>query len=257
MDSATLGILGVGHLASYTVKGLRHSSDNRNIILSPRGAKIAKELANSCNCEIAPDNQAVIDRSDLILLAVRPDALPDLIDGLKFKPNQTVISALAGVTMDQLKSYPELQQCELVRVMPSTSAEVCSGPIPLYPANPVVEALFGQLGTAVQLESEELFDVALSHACLHGWSYFLIQQLIDWSCAQGMDETTARKMVAHSISSAVDFAEANPEQSYGEIGRSIATEGTFTLQGVEAIRTTGGLDSWQAAMELIAQKAKG
>lgn len=248
MDLATLGILGVGHLASYTVKGLRHSGDTRNIILSPRGAKVANELTDSCNCEIAPDNQAVIDQSDLILLAVRPDALTDLIGGLTFHPNQTVISALAGVTMDKLKSYPELQQCELVRVMPSTSAEVCSGPIPLYPANPVAEALFDQLGTAVPLESEDLFDTALSHACLHGWSYFLIQQLIDWSCAQGMDETTARKMVAHSISSAVDFAETKPDLSYGEIGRSIATEGTFTRQGIEAIQASGGLQSWVDAM---------
>ncbi|MDI3325772.1 NAD(P)-binding domain-containing protein [Pontibacterium granulatum] len=257
MEPATLGILGVGHLASYTVKGLRHSGDTRTIILSPRGARVAKKLADICNCEIATDNQAVIDQSDLVLLAVRPDALSDLINGLTFKPSQTVISALAGVTIEQLRSHPELRQCELVRVMPSTSAEVCSGPIPLYPANPVVEALFVQLGTAVPLESEELFDVALSHACLHGWSYFLIQQLIDWSCAQGMDEATARKMVAHSISSAVDFAEAKPEQRYGEIGRSIATEGTFTLQGIEAIKANGGLDSWQSAMELIAQKAKG
>jgi len=256
MDSATLGILGVGHLASYTVKGLRHSGDTRHIILSPRGAKVAKTLADTCHCKIAPDNQAVIDQSDLVLLAVRPDALSGLIGGLKFKPNQTVISALAGVTMNQLHSYPELQQCELVRVMPSTSAEVCSGPIPLYPENPVAEALFDQLGTAVTLESEDLFDTALSHACLHGWSYFLIQQLIDWSRAQGMDEATARKMVAHSISSAVDFAEAKPELSYSEIGRSIATEGTYTRQGIEAIKANGGLDSWQAAMEMIALKAK-
>lgn len=257
MDSATLGILGVGHLASYTVRGLRHAGDTRHIILSPRGAKVAKELADTCNCEIAPDNQTVIDQSDLLLLAVRPDALADLIGELKFKPNQTVISVLAGITLEQLRSYPELQQCEMVRALPSTSAEVCSGPIPLYPENPVAEALFDRIGTVVQLESEKLFDVALSHACLHGWSYFLIQQLVDWSCAQGMDETTARKMVAHSISSAVDFAEAKPDMSYEEIGHSIATEGTFTLTGIEDIKASGGLDSWQAAMELIAQKAKG
>lgn len=248
MDSATLGILGVGHLASYTVKGLRYSGDTRKIILSPRGAKVAKELADTCHCEIAPDNQTVIDQSDLILLAVRPDTLPTLIEGLQFKPNQTVISALAGVTMDQLRRHPELQSCELVRVMPSTSAEVCSGPIPLYPANASAEALFSQIGTTVRLASEDLFDVALSHACLHGWSYFLIQQLIDWSCAQGMDEATARKMVAHSISSAVDFAEANPAKSYGEIGRSIATEGTFTLKGIEEIEADSGLQSWEDAM---------
>ena len=256
MNSATLGILGVGHLASYTVRGLRHSGDTRNIVLSPRSIKIARELAAACNCNIAADNQSVINQSNVVLLAVRPNALPDLLDGLNFKPNQTVISALAGVTLDQLRSYTQLQQCDLVRVMPSNSAEVCSGPIPLYPSHPLAEALFDQIGTAVPLDSEDLFETALSHACLHGWSYFLIQHLIDWSCAQGMDENTARKMVAYSISSAVDFAEAKPDLRYGEIGRSIATEGTYTLKGIKEIEANGGLDCWQEAMSLIAKTAK-
>ncbi|WP_028301385.1 NAD(P)-binding domain-containing protein [Oceanospirillum beijerinckii] len=283
MIDLTLGILGVGHLASYTIKGLRrgesnhskggshskddHSEDNGNkdikrsqrdniassgnlnIILSPRGAKTAAELAKSCDCQIAANNQAVIEHSDIVLLAVRPDNLNDLLKGLNFKTNQLVISAMAGVTLDQLREFPSLQACQLVRVLPSTSAEVCSGPIPLYPAHPIAEQLFGQIGKVVTLPCEDLFDITLSHACLHGWSYFLIQQLIDWSCAQGMDEMTARQMVAYSISSAVDFAEAKPNLSYGEIGRSIATEGTFTQRGIERIKARGGLQSWEDAMQ--------
>ena len=248
MNDETLGILGVGHMASYTVKGLRHSGDKRSIILSPRGRQTAAELAQSCDCTIAADNQTVVDQSDTVLLAVRPDALNSLLENLSFKPNQTVISAIAGITLDHLREYAALEGCELVRALPSTSAEVCAGPIPIFPANDHATALLGQIGTVVQLESEKLFDVALSHACLHGWSYFLIQELIDWSCKQGMDPATARQMVAHSIGSAVAFAEANPELSYGEIGRSIATEGTFTLRGVEQLEENNGIQGWLDAM---------
>ncbi len=254
MTYPTLGILGVGHLASYTVKGLRYGHDSRRITLSPRGRQTAAELAKSCDCQIAVDNQAVIDQSDMVILAVRPDSLEDLLHGLCFKPDQIVISAMAGITLDQLGHFPQLQTCQLVRVLPSTSAEVCSGPIPIYPANPAAEQLFSQIGNVVLLPSEDLFDMALGHACLHGWSYFLIQQLIDWSCAQGMDEKTARQMVAYSISSAVDFAEAKPDLSYGEIGRSIATEGTFTKRGIESIKASGGLQSWEDAMQAITDK---
>ncbi|MBB1488507.1 NAD(P)-binding domain-containing protein [Oceanospirillum sediminis] len=249
MNYQTFGVLGVGHLASYTIKGLRNSGDLRRIILSPRGARTAAELSESCNCHIAIDNQSVIDQSDIVLLAVRPDGLEDLLQDLSFKPDQLVISAIAGVSLDQLRQFPPLQSSQLVRVIPSTSAEVCSGPVPLYPANPVAEQLFNQIGNVVPLPSEDLFDISLSHACLHGWSYFLIQQLIDWSCAQGMDADTARKMVAYSISSAVDFAEAQPELSYGDIGRAIATEGTFTQRGISRIEASGGLQSWVDAMQ--------
>ena len=244
----TLGILGVGHLASYTVRGLRNGGDQRRIILSPRGQATARTLEQECQCEIATDNQSVIDQADIVLLSVRPAGLESLLQGLTFRPGQIVVSVIAGLTLEQLNQYSNLQPTTLVRALPSASAEVNSGPVPLFPANDAVEALFDTLGQAVPLTSESLFDVALSHACLHGWSYFLIQGLIDWSCKQGMDPTTARQMVAHSIGSAVAFAEANPELSYGDIGRSIATEGTFTLRGVEQLQENNGIQGWLDAM---------
>lgn len=252
----TLGILGVGHLASYTVKGLRNGGDQRRVILSPRGQATAKLLEQECQCEIATDNQSVIDQADIVLLSVRPAGLDSLLQGLTFRPGQIVVSVIAGLTLEQLNQYSNLQSTTLVRALPSASAEVNSGPVPLFPANDAVEALFDTLGQAVPLTSESLFDVALSHACLHGWSYFLVQQLIDWSIAQGMDESTARKMVAHSIGSAIDFGEARPELSYGEIGRSIATEGTFTLMGQQHIAANSGYQAWAEAMQAVLDKTK-
>ena len=77
----TLGILGTGHLASYTVAGLRNNSDNRKIIVSPRNSNTARALAESYHCEIAASNQDVVDRSACILLSVRPHQLDDLLEG--------------------------------------------------------------------------------------------------------------------------------------------------------------------------------
>lgn len=246
-----LGILGVGHLAGYCVKGLRNGGDQRPIMLSSRGREMARQLASECGCSIVDSNQLLVDQCDIILLAVRPTHLDELLQAINFRPGQTVISVIAGVSLKQLRQYPELRQTELVRALPSTSAEVNAGPIPLFPGNPIAEELFAPLGQVVTLSSEELFDTALAHACLHGWSYFLIQALIDWSTEQGMDPATARQMVAHSIGSAITFAEANPKLSYKEIGDSIATEGTFTQKGIQQIESGNGIQSWIDAMESI------
>jgi pyrroline-5-carboxylate reductase len=212
---------------------------------------MANHLAAECYCNIAESNQQVVDQCDIILLAVRPAHLDELLQTINFRPGQTVISVMAGVSLKQLRQYPELQQTELVRALPSTSAEVNAGPIPLFPSNPIAEALFASLGQVVTLTSESLFETALAHACLHGWSYFLVQALIDWSIEQGMDPITARQMVAHSISSSITFAEANPTLSYQEIGDSIATEGTFTRKGIQQIKSDNGIQSWIDAMESI------
>ena len=105
MTIKTLGILGAGHLASYTVAGIRNTSDTINIILSPRNHVIAKSLAENYRCDIAENYQQVVNRSDCILLAVRPHQLDDLLEGLSFPSSRLVISAMAGVSIDQLKSY--------------------------------------------------------------------------------------------------------------------------------------------------------
>ena len=252
MALETLGILGVGHLATYTIKGLQKSGDQRLVTLSPRNAKTVKMLAETCNCTIAKTNQAVVDNSDIILLSVRPDSLDTLLAELSIKPGQLIVSVIAGVSLQHLRQHPALKQATLLRALPSASAEICAGPVPLYPANPVAEALFSCIGKAVVLDSEELFDTALSHACLHGWSYFLVQELIDWSVNQGMDKETARTMVAHSISSAIEFGESRPELNYGDIGQSIATEGTFTRKGIDLIETDNGLKAWRDAMDSVA-----
>ena len=254
MQRPSLGILGVGHLASYTVQGLRRGGDQRSILLSPRGRDMAVKLATRCDCQIAISNQQVIDQSDLVLLAVRPDHLSALLEGLSFRPGQTVISVMAGISLEQLGSYPELSRTTLIRALPSASAEVNAGPVPLYPDHSDVYNLFSALGQVVPLPSEDLFNTSLTHACLHGWSYFLVQGLIDWSKEQGMDETTARQLVAHSIGSAITFAEANPEQSYRTIGEGIASEGTFTRQGIDHIQANAGIQSWIEAMDEVVKQ---
>ena len=244
-----LGILGVGHTAGYCVKGLRRANDQRSILLSARGREMAEQLQTQYNCEIAKDNQQVVDQSDIILLAVRPADLDDLLNGMCFHKGQVVISVIAGISIAQLKQYPQLQSTQLVRALPSLSAEVNAGPIALFPSNTSAEQLFKPLGQVVTLSCETLFDTMLAHACLHGWSYFLIQALIDWSAKQGMDEETARQVVAHSIGSAITYAQANPELSYQQIGDSIATEGTFTKQGIDKIKADNGIQSWVDAMD--------
>ncbi|AEY01338.1 pyrroline-5-carboxylate reductase [Oceanimonas sp. GK1] len=254
MTMPTLGILGVGHLATYTVTGLRNGGDQRRIILSPRNAEAASRLAGQCRCDIAGSNQAVVEGSDIILLAVRPQSLSTLLRGLTFKPGQLVISAMAGVSLQQLRQYSGLQATTLVRALPPASVEVGAGPVPLFPANAAAETLFGTMGKVIVLESEALFNVALAHGCLHGWSYFLVQQLIDWSMDQGMSKEAARQMVVHSISSAMALAESRPDLDYGDIGKAIATPGTFTLKGLEHIKAGNGLQAWSDAMDAVSKE---
>ena len=76
-----LGFIGTGALTSAIVTGLKSDPDNSvSILLSPRNEDIAASLASRYrDVRVAPDNQAVLDACDTVMLAVRPQLAHDVL----------------------------------------------------------------------------------------------------------------------------------------------------------------------------------
>jgi pyrroline-5-carboxylate reductase len=69
-----LGFVGAGAITTAIVTGLNASGGGADTILvSPRNANVAAALAGRfSNVTVAADNQAVLDGSDVVMIAVRP-----------------------------------------------------------------------------------------------------------------------------------------------------------------------------------------
>ena len=249
----TLGILGIGHLATYTVTGLRRSGDKRRIILSPRNAEQANKVADEFDCEIANDNQSVIDQSDLILLAVRPFQLNDLLSSIDFPEDKIVISAAAGVSLSQLKEKADFPE-KLALILPGVGAENCKGFVPIYPEIPEVKALTDSLGKTIVLETEAKFDEAASMACLNGWMYRFFDEQVKWLVGRDIDPENARQIVLNNASGAAHYALGRPQHSLKELTDEIAKEGSFTKLGIDHLEASGGFEKWNDALDMIKNK---
>lgn len=250
--SDTIGILGVGHLASYVVAGLRNAGDKRHILLSPRGKETAERLQLAHDCEIVPDNQTLVDRCNTLLIAVRPAQLESLLEPLTFTPDHLLISCAAGVSLAELK--PLTAPALVVRTLPLACAEFGAGAVPLFPDNETAAKLLSQLGELIVFEDEEKFELASTAACMNGWIYDFLDQLSGWFADQGLSLEQARALVTQQVSGATTLASARPELPLGEISASIATEGTFTKTGLDLLREKKAMESWKEACEVI-QKA--
>lgn len=98
-----IGILGVGELKEKVVIGLRRSGFSGRFLFSPRNSERAQELGRLWACEIAPSNQGVVDHSDLVFLGVRPDAVEQLANEVRLKPEQTLVSLVASMSIGELE----------------------------------------------------------------------------------------------------------------------------------------------------------
>lgn len=247
-SSQILGILGVGYFASYFIAGLRKGGFQGEIILSPRNAKTSQKLAQDHACSIAKTNQEVIDQSDLILLSVKPEHLNALLTDLAFHADQIVISAIAGVSMEKHRRSGKLPET-LIRMIPVCCIEAGEGVVPMFPANKIVENLANFAGAPVVFDSEDEFDLSLVASCMNGWLYEFFGSMAQWLEEKGLPPETARALILHNVRGATGYALLKEKDDLASITGGIATEGTFTLTGLEVLRDQQGIKAWNKALD--------
>src|SRR5258708_30141052 len=149
------GVRGRGQVGGGGVAGACRSPGwSEPILLSPRNAAKAATLAERFpSARVAVDNQAVIDGSDRLILALRPQIAAGVLSGLRFRPDQPIISLMAMVPEAALRRLTR-SAAAIVRAVPLPSAARQRGPIALWPAEPAGEALLGRIGRVVVAESE-------------------------------------------------------------------------------------------------------
>ncbi|MEM9604099.1 MAG: NAD(P)-binding domain-containing protein [Pseudomonadota bacterium] len=245
MAQHTFGVIGTGHFASYTIKALRAGGNTDPIVLSPRNADYAAALARDQGCRVAEDNAAVVAAADTVLLAVRPHQLDAALADLRFRPEQTVLSSLAGVPLATLhdKGLP----AHTVRIMPSSFVEAGDAVFPLFPPSNAVEQLFAAAGRVVVFDDETAFERSVLIACAHAWCYALLAHMTDWFSEHGWPEDVARDMVVRHLRGTTTYALAHPDTPFDAILEGIATDGTFTLAGLEHLHAQDAFRPWSEA----------
>lgn len=246
-----IGILGVGELSEKIVKGLITSQQNITVHLSPRNSCRAAALANNAACQIEPTNQAVIDKSDLVLLGIRPAGLAQLAKDVCFRPQQQVISLLAGVSVAQLTE--SFAHTNIVRLMLTYAAEIQRTTVVLSAVEPRLTQLFSGLGQVVTLEEEAHFELATVAMCMNGWFYSFAGQLENWFIQQGLNGESARQLVLGALRDCADYASHHATTPLDQLAASIATPGTYTAQGQKILEARDALTPWLQAAEEVKQ----
>src|SRR5881296_105806 len=116
--------LGGGRITSALVAGLRLSGYGQPIIVHDRHAQKLRKLKRQYGVVIEHDLRRAVDQAHLLIIAVRPDGIGQLLDTIKYiKRPITAISLAAGVPLAKLRARlgPPVRWA---RAMPSP---VCRG----------------------------------------------------------------------------------------------------------------------------------
>ncbi|MER5948124.1 NAD(P)-binding domain-containing protein [Streptomyces sp. NPDC001904] len=155
-----IGVIGVGELGRALVEGLCGGSDTPpEVFLSPRSARTAAGLAERyASVRVCADNQEVVDRADLVIVAVRRADQDAALAGLRVSDDKIVVNAMAGVRTDALRQLLGTG-APVIRVIPLPTVRERRSVTVTHPSHPEVDALFERLGGALPVADEAAFDV--------------------------------------------------------------------------------------------------
>jgi len=243
----TIGIIGAGHLIRHMMPAM--AKTGFHFLVSERGRETSAELAEKYDAEICPDNQKIVDRSDIVIVAVRPFDAVSICEALAFADGQTVLSLCAGLPTSQLA--PAVAPARLVMAMPVVAAQFGESPTLIFPEDAKCRALLETCGPVLALETEEAFAPAATIACYYGWVQELISQMSDWVAAHGVDPETARMLTAQMTRAAATTVRERPLTPTTELVAELATERSFTLKGLEVLRDADAFTPWKQAADAL------
>lgn len=240
-----IGILGVGHLAEYLVRGARGAE----FVLAPRSAEKAARLAASYGCTVADSNQAVVDQCDRVLVCLPAAEGLAILQGLRFRAGQSVCSAMAGAGLAPLRAAvaPAAGFCSM---MPGFANAFSAGPSLLYPADAEWAAFLALCGPMHQLDSAEAFETAAVFGAMSGASIFLLRHLTQWYERQGLQPDLARQLVAQTFRGNAEVL-LQADASLDAIAKGVTTPGGITEQLVASLNADGALAAWDSAMDAV------
>jgi pyrroline-5-carboxylate reductase len=142
-----IGIIGVGEIGRAVVVGLCDGvGAPPEVFLSPRGARTAVELSSRyAGVQVCAGNQEVVDRSEVVIIAVRPRDRYEALDGLSVAGDKIVVNVMAGVGNDDLRRTLATD-APLVRAIPLPAVRERRSVTVTCPSHPVVTSLFEHLG---------------------------------------------------------------------------------------------------------------
>jgi pyrroline-5-carboxylate reductase len=201
-----LAVVGAGKMGSTLVKALLASGALApdEIVATVKHAAGAAELASRLGIAAGTDNRDAVAGADVVLLAVKPQALGDVVSELApvLGAGQLVVSIVASATTAFIEERLPLE-LPVVRAMPNTPALIGEGMTVLCAGRHATpdhlaraEGLFRAVGRTLTLDEKHMDAVTALSASGPAFVYVVLESLAEGGVKVGLPRNTATELAA-------------------------------------------------------------
>ncbi|MDV0446092.1 Pyrroline-5-carboxylate reductase [Methanimicrococcus sp. At1] len=262
LNEKKIGFLGAGKMASAIIKGLLKSGiAPENISAGERWAPAAEAARKEFGIYVTDDNADVVQRSDILLIAVKPKDIEDALSTAGDTDNKLFISIAAGVTIETLEKMVGIKP-RVIRVMPNICATVLQSATGISRGTNATDEdaalameIFSAVGVAMETPESLLNAVTGLSGSGPAYVFQIIEAMADGGVFAGLDRKTAQTLAAQTVLGAAAMV-IETGQHPGELKDMVCSPGGTTIEGVAVLEHKAVRAAFMDAVIASAEKSE-
>ena len=212
--------------------------------------------------QVTEDNQQVLAKSDVVVLAVKPQKMAEVLSSITsaVTPQHLLVSIAAGAPIAKLaRDLPP--DTRLVRVMPNTPCLIAKGascfsrgPTATEKDATLVRNLLESVGSAWEVEEQQLDAVTGLSGSGPAFVYRLIEALAQGGQEMGLPADLSLQLAAQTIHGAADMV-LTTQLEPSVLRNQVTSPGGTTLAGLEVLEKLDGPAAFQEAVQAATRRS--
>jgi pyrroline-5-carboxylate reductase len=223
-----IAIIGGGNLGTAIAEGLLKSKFCKpsEITITKRKIETLQDLKEK-GVKITSDNAGAVANSELVILAVKPYQVSDVLNSFKneLSSKHILVSVVTGVLIADIEEIIQ-KKLPVFRAMPNTAISIRESMTCLSFTNAAtkqidfVEKIFSTLGKVAVIDEKLMEAATILGACGTAYAMRFIRASIQGGIEIGFDVATANLIVEQTVKGAAELLlqkKTHPEQEIDKV----------------------------------------
>ncbi|MDE6489406.1 MAG: NAD(P)-binding domain-containing protein [Paramuribaculum sp.] len=240
-----VAIIGAGNMGS-ALAGVIDKSTSQVIVANPSDGKLERLKKAYPAVEVTPSNVMAAEGADVVVLAVKPWVLHEVIDELRgcLVRSRAVVSVVAGVEPAELFEMIGQDSPACFYMIPNTAVSVGEGMSFICSTGAdeklrhEVTALFASGGEIMEVGPRQMTAGMALASCGIAYAMRYIRAAVQGGVELGLSPAVATGAVARTLRGAAALLESHGSHPEEEIDR-VTTPGGLTIKGLNAMESAG------------------
>lgn len=260
--TADIGFIGAGKMGGALIGGLlsKRVFEADRIVACTGSEESRRRVAEEYGIRTVPGPAEVCSESRIIVLAVKPKQVPEVVSEMGDVSGKILVSVVAGLTVEQLKSY--VPDVKIVRVMPNHCCMVLEGAMGYCDDGTLTDSerdevagILGSVGLAVSVSESEMDIVTGIAGSSPAFIYLVIDAMADAGVLNGLKRDAAIRLAAQSVLGAAKMVLETGKHP-DVLRDEVCSPGGTTIEGVRELEDRGLRAAMIAAVDVTAEKSR-